>query len=199
MSGKIPSYSERLNMIQSGFAITAAIFMIILLLIISGPEALFGSKFTMTSLNSSSVISKLSNTLSVCSENGGKLACESSSKETEAKYEFKQSAFSKSKICQIGSPEAVNVRRDGIFYTESFLLTKCFTIFQNSFLLLLKLVNKENCKSANYCKMFFFFFFFVFFLHVFLNYSLCCEGIYTLPNRTVVKFALLSFLSDRVF
>ena len=44
MSGKIPSYSERLNMIQSGFAITAAVFMIILLLIISGPEALFGSQ-----------------------------------------------------------------------------------------------------------------------------------------------------------
>ena len=141
-------------MIQSGFAITAAVFMIILLLIISGPEALFGSKFTMTSLISSSVISMLSNILSVCSEKGGKLACESSSEETEAKYEFQQLAFSKSETCQIGSPEAVNVRRGGIFPTESFLFTKCFTIFQNSFLLLLQLVfllllqlvNKENSK-----------------------------------------------------
>ena len=39
MSGKIPSFSERLNTVQSGFAITAAIFIIILLLIISGPES----------------------------------------------------------------------------------------------------------------------------------------------------------------
>ena len=81
------------------FAISAAIFIIILLLIISGPEALLGSKFTMTSLISSSVISILSNTLSVCSENGGKVACESSSEGTEAKYEFKQLAFSKSETC----------------------------------------------------------------------------------------------------
>ena len=73
------SGNERLNIIQSGFAITAAIFIIILLLIISGPEALFGSTFTMTSLISSSVISILSNTLSVCSKNGGRVACESSS------------------------------------------------------------------------------------------------------------------------
>ena len=146
MSGKIPSFSDRLNTVQSGFAITAAIFIIILLLIISGPESLFRSKFTMTSLISSSVISILSNTLSVCSENGGKVACESSSEETEAKYEFKQSAFSKTETCQIESPEAVNLRRGGIVDTESFLLTKCFNIFQNSFLLLLKFVNKENSK-----------------------------------------------------
>ena len=87
-------------MIQSGFAITAAVFIIFLLLIISGPETLFWYKFTMTSLISS-LISILSNSLSVCSENGGKLACESSSEQTEAKYEFKQSAFSKSETCQI--------------------------------------------------------------------------------------------------
>ena len=84
MSGKIPSFSERLNIIQSGFAITAAIFIIILLLIISEPEALLRSKFTMTFLISSSVISILSNTLSVCSENGGKVACESSSEQKQS-------------------------------------------------------------------------------------------------------------------
>ena len=85
ISGKIPSRHERLNKMQSGFAITLETFLTILLLIISGQEALLGSKFSSTSLTSSSVISIVSKELSVSSTKGGKSACESSSDYSDAK------------------------------------------------------------------------------------------------------------------
>ena len=43
-------------------------------------------------------------------------------------------------------PDAVVVLRGGIDDTESYLVVKCLMIFQNSFLLLLKLESKENSK-----------------------------------------------------
>ena len=110
-----------------------------------------------------------------------KLACESTSEETESKYEFTQKAFSMSETCQIGSQEAVNVRRAGIVDTEFFLSTKCFTIFQNSFSLLLKFVNKENFRLLEK----------VSFACRFKLFTSCED--YTLPNRILVKFSLLSF------
>ena len=85
MSGKTLSRNERLKSIQSGLAIALATFLIILLLIKSGPEALFGSKFTITSFISSSVSFICSKTSSVCSVKGGNTAFVSYKEETEAK------------------------------------------------------------------------------------------------------------------
>ena len=85
LSGKTPSCKEHLKMIQCGLATTLETFLRILLLIRSGPEALFGSRFSITSLASSSVISMLSKVASVSSVNGGSYACESSSEDTDAK------------------------------------------------------------------------------------------------------------------
>ena len=64
MSGKMLSCNNRLNIIRNGLAIAVATCFIILLLIRSCPEALLGSKFTITSLISSSVMSILSKTFS---------------------------------------------------------------------------------------------------------------------------------------
>ena len=85
ISGKIPSRKERLNIIHNSLAIVLETFFILLLLIRSGPDALFGSRFSITSLTSSSVISILSKVVSVRAENGGKFACESSSEDTDSK------------------------------------------------------------------------------------------------------------------
>ena len=74
MSGKMLSCNDRLNIIRSGLAIAVATCFIILLLIRSGPEALLGSKFTITSFISSSVMSIVSKTLSVSSIKGGRFA-----------------------------------------------------------------------------------------------------------------------------
>ena len=71
VSGNIPSCNERLKMMHSGFATVFDTLLSILLLIKSGPEALFGSRFTMTSMTSSSVISILSIEASVSSVSGG--------------------------------------------------------------------------------------------------------------------------------
>ena len=72
-------------MIHIGLATTLETFLSMLLLIRSGPEALFGSRFSITSLTSSSVISMLSKVASVSSVNGGSSACEASSEDTDAK------------------------------------------------------------------------------------------------------------------
>ena len=73
MSGDMLSFNDRLN-IRSGLAIAVATCFIILLRIRSGPEALLGYKFTITSFISSSVMSILSKTLSVSSIKGGRFA-----------------------------------------------------------------------------------------------------------------------------
>ena len=74
LSGNIPSCKEQLKMmhiyIYSSFATVLETLLSILLLIKSGPEALFGSRFTMTSMSSSSVISVLSIEASASSVSG---------------------------------------------------------------------------------------------------------------------------------
>ena len=77
-------YNDRLNNIQSGFNIAVTTGLIILLLIRSGPDALFGSNYVL-SLISSSVTFIFSNTSCVCSIKGGNSAFVSSGEETEAK------------------------------------------------------------------------------------------------------------------
>ena len=62
-------------------AIAPDTFFIILLLIKSGPDALFVSSVSMISFISSSVIIVLFKTLSVRSVKGGYVACESSTEE----------------------------------------------------------------------------------------------------------------------
>ena len=90
-----------------------------MLLIRSGPEALFGStcRFSITSLTSSSVISMLYKVASVSSVNGGSSACESSSEDTDAKKGFKESAFSSSVTCQTVEP-AFCLHRGGMVDTD---------------------------------------------------------------------------------
>ena len=125
--------------IWRGLDIAPATRLIILLLIWSGPEALLGSKFTITSRISSSVISILSKTLLVSSSKGGKTACESSKVEIEAKYELRQSDFSSSVTCKRFVPDAVVVLRGGMDDTESFFAHKMLNDLPKIFFVSIKI------------------------------------------------------------
>ena len=92
----MPSLKDRLNRILSGMATSFATGFNILLIIPSGPLALFGFNISIRVLISSAVHVILDNLFGHFNSNGGRGQFSSFIVEIDAKYLLRHSAFSKS-------------------------------------------------------------------------------------------------------
>ena len=104
LSANLPSLKDRLKIILSGTAISFATGFNILLLIPSGPLALFGFKMSIKVLISSTVHVILDNLFKHLNSKGGRRQLSSDIVDIDTKYSLRRSAFSGSVKQNVSCP-----------------------------------------------------------------------------------------------